>query len=132
MSEPQKQNNPYLNQDQNGNNTYTLIDEGLLQTIEESARHNAKSLSAIIQHLQSKLQTLSSLTVQYMKLHKKSVDNLNEEIYNSIVSVQILISKCQQLNIELKKVEPLYKEIKIARKYLDLLDKQVNKALKPK
>lgn len=131
MSEPQKQNNVHPNQEQNGNG-YSLIDESLLQTIEDSARHNANSLSAIVQHLQSKLQSLSSLSVQYMKLHKKSVDNLNEEIYNSIVSIQILISKCQQLNIELKKVEPLYRDIKIARKYLDQLEKQVNKALKPK
>lgn len=112
--------------------TYSFVNQELLDNIENSASHSAKSLQALSKHLHAQLQTLSSLSVQHMKLHKMSVENVSEEIASSVVSIQILISKCQQLNIELKNAETLQKDIKEARRFLDILEHQVNKMIKQK
>lgn len=111
---------------------YSFIDQSLLDNIESCANHSTKSLNALAGHLHSQLQSLSSLSVQYMKLHKMSIENVSEEIASCVVSIQILISKCQQLNIELKKAETLHKDIKEARRFLDVLENHINKIIKPR
>jgi len=94
-------------------------------------RQTAMNLSALMGHLRLQLQTLSSLSVQYMKLHQLSVMNATVEVSESIRATQMLIEKSRQLNAELAKVESLYTDVKKTKQLLDQFEALVNHLTKP-
>jgi hypothetical protein len=104
--------------------------ENLIQKI--SFRQSALNLTALVGHLRTQLQHLSSLSVQYMKLHKMSVENSDAEIEESIDALRALITKTESLNNGLKAVKPLHDNIKQCRALLEQLDAAASaRLLKP-
>jgi hypothetical protein len=94
-------------------------------------RQSALNLTALAGHLRAQLQHMSSLSVQYMKLHKMSVDNVGTEIHDSVIALHSLIMKAQQLNKDLHQTEQLKRDIAETKKALDQFDQYLARFLKP-
>eukprot|EP01122_Echinamoeba_exundans_P006354 TRINITY_DN1762_c0_g1_i1.p1 TRINITY_DN1762_c0_g1~~TRINITY_DN1762_c0_g1_i1.p1 ORF type:complete len:179 (-),score=27.15 TRINITY_DN1762_c0_g1_i1:378-914(-) len=116
----------------NQDDFYQFVDDSLLNSLETNAKQSALNLTALVGHLRTQLQHLSSLSVQYMKLHKMSVENSDAEIEESIASLRALIVKTETLNDGLKAVKPLHDNIKQCRRLLEQLDAAASaRLLKP-
>lgn len=92
------------------------------QISNKDPRQSALNLTALVGHLRAQLQHLSSLSVQYMKLHKMAVENSDAEVEEGISSLRKLIEKTETLNSSLKGVRPLHDQVKQCRRLLEALD----------
>lgn len=101
-----------------------LHDAGVLLTTQRY-RQSALNLTALVGHLRTQLQHLSSLSVQYMKLHKMSVENSRDEVEDSITALNALMQKTDTLNTELYAMRQLYDHVKQCRRLLEALEPAV-------
>eukprot|EP01120_Amphizonella_sp_Union-15-10_P009626 TRINITY_DN368_c0_g1_i2.p1 TRINITY_DN368_c0_g1~~TRINITY_DN368_c0_g1_i2.p1 ORF type:complete len:155 (-),score=28.35 TRINITY_DN368_c0_g1_i2:58-522(-) len=99
----------------------------VLNAIEQNAKLCASNLTSLMTNLRTSLQEVSSISVQYMKVYKVTVDNLADAVSQSVVSMHDLITKGQELNTDLKKVESLHKKIKDIKKMLDTLENMITR-----
>lgn len=109
---------------------YTFFNELALDQLDMTSEESAHHVVVLTRHLRSQLQTLSALSVQFLKLHKISMENVNEAINDATIDIQNLISKARTLNEELKKSYGLAADIKETRKLLDIFDNHFTKLYK--
>jgi hypothetical protein len=108
----------------------SFTDKAMLDQIELNAKQSASNLVVLVHHLRTQLATISSLSVQYMSLHKSCVEGVSDQMHEGIASSQKLILKAQSLNTELKKVYIVQQDIKDTKKMLGQLEKLVEKMTK--
>jgi len=106
---------------------HQLVTEEFLQNIEKNAQTCAKSVEYLTQTLKSSLNTITNLSVQYMETYQLSINNVCDAANTSVIDTTNLISKLQELNQDLKQIEPLHIEIKSIKKNLDLFELYIAK-----
>jgi hypothetical protein len=108
----------------------SFTDSAMLDQLEINSKQSAANLVVLVHHLRTQLANISSLSVQYMTLHKTAVEGVSEHVHDGIASAQKLILKAQSLNTELKKVYTVQQDIKDTKKLLGQLEKLVEKLTK--
>lgn len=108
----------------------SFTDKAMLDQVQVNAKQSAANLVVLVHHLRTQLATISSLSVQYMALHKATIEGVSEHIDDGIASTQKLILKAQTLNHELRKVHAAQQDIKETKKLLSQLEKVVEKMTK--
>jgi hypothetical protein len=106
--------------------------ENFLALLENYAKQYSQSLVTLLHNLQNSLHETTALSLQYMKVYKTAVDNVNEAVNQSIVVMHQFILKAQQLNDDLKKVQTLAQQIKEVKKTLPSFEKLVDSLKKVK
>lgn len=108
----------------------SFTDKAMMDQVELNAKQSAANLVVLVHHLRTQLASISTLSVQYMSLHKMAVEGTAEHIHDGIASTQKLIIKAQALNSELRKVHVVQQDIKETKKLLSQLEKAVEKMTK--
>lgn len=108
----------------------SFTDKAMMDQVEVNAKQSAANLVVLVHHLRTQLASISTLSVQYMALHKMAVEGTSEHIHEGIASTQKLIIKAQALNTELRKVHVVQQDIKETKKLLSQLEKAVEKMTK--
>jgi len=108
----------------------SFVDSSMLDQIEVNAKQSASNLVVLVHHLRTQLAAISSLSVQYMILHKTTIEGVSEQLHEGIAATQKLILKAQSLNSELKKISIVQGDIKETKKLLSQLEKIVEKMTK--
>lgn len=108
----------------------SFTDKAMMDQVELNAKQSAANLVVLVHHLRTQLASVSALSVQYMALHKMTIEGASERIHEGIASTQKLILKAQALNTELRKVHLVQQDIKETKKLLSQLEKAVEKMTK--
>lgn len=108
----------------------SFTDKAMLDQIEVNAKQSASNLVVLVHHLRTQLATITSLSVQYMNLHKSAIEGVSEHVQQGIDTSQKLIIKAQALNAELRRVYAVQQDIKETKKLLSQLEKQVERITK--
>lgn len=108
----------------------SFTDKAMMDQVELNAKQSAANLVVLVHHLRTQLAQISTLSVQYMSLHKMTIEGTAERIHEGIASTQKLILKAQALNTELRKVHAVQQDIKETKKLLSQLEKVVEKSTK--
>lgn len=108
----------------------SFTDAAMLDQLEINAKQTSANLVVLVHHLRTQLSNISSLSVQYMSLHKASMEGVSEHVHEGIAATQKLILKSQSLNAELKKIYTVQQDIKETKKMLGQLEKLVEKMTK--
>jgi len=82
-----------------------------LDSLERSAQACAKNLVHMMSTLRASVNMITGLSVEHMKAYSSSMDNLSEVVNTSVVDMNQLITKCQELNEDLKPVESLSQQM---------------------
>jgi hypothetical protein len=106
--------------------TTTQIEE--LGKVELSALECAKNFTELSTRLRENLKIVTDNSGKHMEIYKLSVDNLQEQVNESLVSMHTLITKCQELNQDFKKIHEMHAEIRSIRKDVDTLYALLNQS----
>lgn len=90
---------------------YSLLNPDLLDTLEKNAMLCARNLDNMLSTLQNNMKDVTSLSVQYVESYKISVNNVGDEINKSVIAMNNLITKCQELNEDMRPVEQLFSQM---------------------
>jgi hypothetical protein len=55
----------------------------------------------------TEISQVTGISVQYMEAYKQAIDNVGDAVSTSVIDMNTLITKCQELNEDLKPVETL-------------------------
>jgi hypothetical protein len=92
-----------------------------LGRVELSAHECAKNFTDISARLRANLLVVSSNSEKYMDAYKLATENLQEQVNESLVAMHTLITKCQELNVDFKRIHEMAAEVKAIRKDVDTL-----------
>jgi len=98
------------------------LDPSIIQTLEKSALHITQDFNALSTRLSDYITAISASTAQSVGVHRMAVDNLNEEVEKSIEALLALISKCDELAMDLSAIDLLSEQIKHVKDSLAFLD----------
>jgi hypothetical protein len=104
--------------------------ENFLACLEANVREYTQSLRTLLQKLKTSLHETTALSVQYMKVYKTTVDNVNDAVNQNAIVMHQLITKTQQLNEDLKQLQFLAQQIKNVKKDLSAFEKLVENLTK--
>lgn len=105
----------------------SFVDQAMIDQIEVNAKQSSANLVVLVHHLRTQLASISSLSVQYMTLHKSTIEGVSEHMHDGIAATQKLILKAQTLNAELRKMSTIQNDIKETKRLLTQLEKIVEK-----
>ena len=105
----------------------SFVDQAMIDQIEVNAKQSSANLVVLVHHLRTQLAAISSLSVQYMTLHKSTIEGVSEHMHDGIAATQKLILKAQTLNSELRKMGTIQNDIKETKRLLTQLEKIVEK-----
>lgn len=108
----------------------SFVDAAMIDQIEVNAKQSSANLVVLVHHLRTQLAAISSLSVQYMTLHKTTIEGVAEHMHDGIAATQKLILKAQTLNAELRKISTVQSDIKETKRLLSQLEKIVEKMVK--
>jgi len=103
------------------------ISPELLGSLETNARNCAKNVTTLMHSLQNSLQVITELSVQHMNVYRKSLNNLNEAVGTSIIDLNELITKAQELNEDLRSVDELAVQIRDIKRTLETFENGINR-----
>lgn len=92
-----------------------------LGRVELSAAECARNFTEISARLRANLQAVSANSEKYMDAYKLTTENMQEQVNESLVAMHTLITKCQELNVDFRRIHEMAGEIKAIRKDVDVL-----------
>lgn len=108
----------------------SFMDQAILDQLTVNAKQSSANLVVLVHHLRTQLSNISSLSVQYMQLHKSTVEGVSEHLHDAVASTQQMILKAQALNQELRRASQVHQDIKETKKLVTQLEKLVDKMVK--
>jgi hypothetical protein len=97
-----------------------------LGRVEQSAIECARNFTEISARLRANLKDVTANSEKYMDAYKLATENLQEQVNESLVAMHTLITKCQELNVDFKRIHEMAAEIKAIRRDVDTLYALIN------
>lgn len=99
-----------------------LVDAGAVADLEVHAKKVATCVDTMLENLSGTLQSISSLTVDYMETYESSVCKTCDAVDQNIKAMYQLMAKCEELSNSMRPLYRIAEDIKEIKKFLAHLE----------